>query len=167
MDPSPTPLESTASRWLLYGAREFDGLATRVGEIETLVREAREAKSRAYAPYSKFRVGAAVRMDGIERVGTNVENASYGGTLCAERTAIAAAVAAGGRRLDLVAVSTDSRPGSLPERRSPCGLCRQFMSEFADVATLVVLDAGDDEAGRLSGEIVAFDLLLPWRFRLD
>jgi len=86
---------------------------------------ARDAQQHAYAPYSKFRVGAAVQMSGKLFSGVNVENASYPVSVCAERHAIAAAVAAGARELEAVAVCTDASPPS-----SPCGACRQVLREF-------------------------------------
>ena len=84
------------------------------------------ARANAYAPYSKFRVGAAVRVNGQIFDGVNVENASYPLGVCAERNAIAAAVLAGARSLEAVAVCTDASPPS-----SPCGGCRQVLREFA------------------------------------
>ena len=92
-------------------------------ELET---RARAAQSRAYAPYSKFKVGAAVLMDGQIFDGVNVENASYPLCVCAERNAIAAGVLAGAKELQRVAVCTDASPPS-----SPCGGCRQVLLEFA------------------------------------
>jgi cytidine deaminase len=91
-----------------------------------LEKRALSAQKNAYAPYSKFKVGAAVQMDGLIYTGTNVENASYPLGVCAERNAIAAAVHAGGRHLEAVAVATDASPPS-----SPCGACRQVLREFA------------------------------------
>ena len=84
------------------------------------------ARERAYAPYSRFSVGAAVRGDdGRVFDGANVENASYGITICAERVAASTAVAAGVRRIEAVAVVGGSaRPAA------PCGACRQFLFEF-------------------------------------
>jgi cytidine deaminase len=87
---------------------------------------ARAAQTRAYAPYSKFKVGAAIRMDGQIFDGVNVENASYPLSVCAERNAIANAVTAGAHHLEEVVVCTDSSPPS-----SPCGGCRQVLMEFA------------------------------------
>lgn len=131
-----------------------------------LLMAAREARLRAYAPYSRFHVGSALRMDGVTFTGSNVENASYGGTLCAERTAISAAVASGWRSLELIAVSTDAAHETDVGMRAPCGLCRQVMSEFAAPVLLVLLDGGTGPDGMPRGEVIPFDLLLPWRFRL-
>ncbi len=85
------------------------------------------AMENAYAPYSRFRVGAAVRTTTGEVIaGCNVENAAYGEALCAERVAIAAAVARGMREFEEIAIATES-----DEPAAPCGSCRQTMSEFA------------------------------------
>ncbi len=93
------------------------------------------ARAHAYAPYSKFKVGAAVRANGQIFEGVNVENASYPLSVCAERNAIAAAVLAGATRLEAVAVCTDASPPS-----SPCGGCRQVLREFAaDPAAVTVV----------------------------
>jgi cytidine deaminase len=94
-------------------------------ETESLLSEARQARLRAYAPYSRFFVGASVATDAGVFTGCNVENASYGVTICAERVAAATAVAAGARRLEMLVV-TGSGPGPTP----PCGACRQFLYEF-------------------------------------
>ena len=91
-----------------------------------LVRRARAVMANAYAPYSRFHVGAAIEADdGTVHVGCNVENASYGLTICAERMAVGAAVAAGKRKLKRVAVATAVEPPA-----TPCGACRQLLAEF-------------------------------------
>jgi cytidine deaminase len=93
-----------------------------------LVAAARDAREHAYAPYSDFQVGAAALMeDGSISAGCNVENRTYGLTLCAERVALATAVARGAGRARAIAVITDTSPPA-----SPCGLCLQTMAEFAD-----------------------------------
>lgn len=101
---------------------------------EQLVRAAWGAWQNAYAPYSHFKVGAAVLAeDGRIYTGCNVENAVFGATLCAERVAVGQAVAAGQRRLVAVAVVANSQSPT-----TPCGTCRQVLSEFAsDMAVIV------------------------------
>ncbi len=97
-------------------------------DSDMLAREAVAARELAYAPYSGFRVGAAVQADnGKTYNGCNIENASYGATLCAERTAIAKAISDGARHILAMAVVGDSAT-----EITPCGICRQVISEFTD-----------------------------------
>lgn len=166
MVPDAHLLDTAEGLWVLLGVEDSPWLREQVPSFALLLQQAREARARAHAPYSGFAVGSAVRMDGTIFVGCNVENASYGATLCAERTAIATAVAAGKRSLEWIAISTSAAPEADLSERTPCGVCRQVMGEFAFDKTLVLLDAGTDSRGRLRAEVIAFDTLLPWRFHL-
>ncbi|MGN1069097.1 MAG: cytidine deaminase [Candidatus Fimadaptatus sp.] len=104
---------------------------------EELLRRAREALQNAYAPYSRYRVGACIlAADGRMFCGCNVENASYGLTICAERGAVMAAVASGARAFERIAIVSE---GSLPW---PCGACRQVLREFAPDIEVLVQDGG-------------------------
>ena len=105
----------------------------------SLLQAARAAALKAYAPYSKFRVGAAVLAGGQVHVGANVENASYGLSLCAERVALAHAVVAGARDIEGLAVCClDAPPAADPGLGMPCGACRQWISELAPEAWIVI-----------------------------
>ena len=94
--------------------------------LPELARRARQARRRAHAPFSRFKVGAALRTrDGEVITGCNIENASYGLTLCAERVAVFKAVSEGRRQFDAIAVVADA-----PKLAAPCGPCRQILWEF-------------------------------------
>lgn len=120
-----------------------------------LLAAARTAAARAYVPYSRFPVGAAVLTgDGAIVSGCNIENASYGLTICAERVAIFQAIAAGHTELRAIAVAAPRALGT-----TPCGACRQVINEFKAAPDLpVILE------GATGPEIVPFDALLPHAF---
>jgi cytidine deaminase len=110
-------------------------------QIDELVAAATEVRTNAYAPYSEFHVGAAILAGGRVFTGVNMENASYPVSVCAERNAVAAAIAAGERRVDCVAVVTDAdRP------TPPCGGCRQVLWEFGPESLVVSETTGGERA---------------------
>jgi cytidine deaminase len=164
---APTP----ASRLLTTSIDRLTPLihAAPAESLVALVAAARGAAPSAYAPFSNFQVGAAVVMaDDPTRnyfTGANVENSSYGLTMCAERTAIFSAVARGFRRIRWIAISCPTVAETAQRRdRSPCGACRQVIREFADDQTLILLDSGGPEA---RAEVWDMEAILPWGFRLD
>ena len=125
---------------------------------EPLIVAASEARQRAHAPYSGFAVGSAIRTrSGAVYTGCNVENRSYGATICAERAALAAAVAAGDGKPEALVVIADSAP---PARS--CGVCLQCLAEFAgsDLQLLLVNPAGERLALTL-GELLPYPFELP------
>ena len=110
--------------------------------LDVLRAAALGAMLRAYAPYSSFRVGAALQdTTGHVHVGCNIENAAFSGTICAERGAIAAAVAAGVRSFSRIVIATEAT-----EPTPPCGVCRQVLVEFAPAIEIVSVTAAGDEA---------------------
>ncbi len=118
-------------------------------EVQSLLDLANEARRRAYAPYSNYRVGAALRTkSGRIYTGVNVENAAYPATICAERCAVVKAISEGEREFEVIAVVTENGG-------SPCGSCRQVLAEFG-LETVVLLGDGK---GRLLKETTVGQLL--------
>lgn len=115
-------------------------------ERDKLLRAATEIAEKAYAPYSNFRVGAAVLGEKGTYTGVNVENASYGLAICAERSALAAAVAAGDRKIRGIAIACVDAPAE-SAARLPCGACRQWILELAPRAEILIL--GIDRSFRI------------------
>lgn len=111
-----------------------------------LIKMALDARKRAYAPYSQFAVGAAVlTKDGQVYTGCNIENASYGATNCAERTAIFKAVSEGCEELAKIAIVGGKVTNVITEYAFPCGVCRQVMAEFSNPKELLVIVAKSED----------------------
>jgi cytidine deaminase len=122
--------------------------------LKTLIDAARHARTLSYSPYSRFRVGAALLCeDGTIMEGTNVENAAYTPSICAERSAVAAAVSSGRQRFEAIAiVAHDTEP------IAPCGVCRQTLAEFnPEIVVILASEHGDHLE-------VSLAELLPMRF---
>jgi cytidine deaminase len=124
------------------GSRSDPGLNTLVPALSDLLAAAVKAAAAARAPYSQYKVGAAVLDDrGIVIAGSNVESAAYGATICAERTAVGAAVASGATALSVcVTVARDADPASC------CGICRQLLREFGPQLLVVNASLSSDRA---------------------
>ena len=154
---------------LIYSTGGLSGLQlhgkTHVGYTATMKKEfiqaaymaARDVRERAYAPYSTYKVGAAIQAAGIDTLftGCNVENISYGATICAERTAIVKMISTIGHHpLELVVVVSDDSPAA-----RPCGMCLQVLAEFCHAGTTVAL-------ATLEGieRVLRFEQLLPEPF---
>lgn len=123
---------------------------------QQLIEHASKVRENAYAPYSDYAVGAALLLDNGDIItGVNVENSSFGGTVCAERSAVFTAVSQGFRNFKSIAVVTDSSPPA-----APCGFCRQVLAEFAPDLPIILSNT--------KGEITETNLnaLLPMQFKL-
>ena len=121
-----------------------------------LIELAKKATENSYSPYSKFKVGAALLCkDGSVFIGCNVENASFGATNCAERTAIFSAIANGKRDFSTIAIVGTSN-GETIAYTPPCGICRQVLSEFCDGDFKIILSNGKDIKTLTMQEILPF-----------
>jgi len=126
-------------------------------KLDELFAEARKAADSAYAKYSRFRVGAALLADdGTVFTGCNVENRSYGLTICAERTAVVKAVSSGFRSFAALAISTPDSESPV----GPCGACRQVLSEFMRPESPVIFGgSGSEKVKTTIGDLYPFDSL--------
>lgn len=129
------------------------------GDDASLLEAARAARKEAYCPYSNFPIGAAVlTSDGRVFVGCNVENASYGLTVCAERVAVFNAITSGASAIRKIAISCLKGDPKQPETVMPCGACRQVLQEFMTPDSQIIVDA--------VGAFALMDILpLPFTFK--
>ena len=122
----------------------------------TLINYAKEAMKNSYSPYSKFAVGSALLTKGGKvYLGCNIENASYGATNCAERTAIFKAVSEGEREFEMIAIVSNSH-----EYTYPCGICRQVLAEFMPKGEIILYDEKEIKTMKV-------EELLPYAFSLE
>ena len=126
---------------------------------DELLNEAKKVSENAYTPYSKFKVGACALFESNKRyIGCNVENASYGLSLCAERNAIANAISNGEKtKIKAIAIYSPNQSDCLP-----CGACRQWMSEFSAKDAVVILNNKNNENYTL-----AMSEIFPYPFKID
>ena len=131
-------------------------------DYKELIRSAFQARRRAYTPYSRFQVGAALlAKNGTVYQGCNIENASYGATNCAERTAVFKAVSEGCRKLSAIVIVGGLKNGEC-DYTYPCGICRQVIAEFAEQDCVIVVAKNKQEYRMYSVEE-----LLPETFHLN
>lgn len=125
---------------------------------QVLIKRSVAVRESAYCPYSKFKVGAAVEsVDRVVHTGTNVENAAYSPAICAERIAMGSAVASGRRHFTRIAIAAEVADSL--EFVSPCGLCRQFMSEFGECEVILVRPSDMERV-----MVTSLNHLLPMKF---
>ena len=129
--------------------------------VSMLVKKANEAREKSYCPYSGFAVGAALLCsDGTIYTGANIENASYTPTICAERVAFFQAVHAGHREFTAIAIVGGAKGKEIDSLCTPCGVCRQVMSEFCKGDFKIILSDGKTDS------VFTLDDMLPHRFVL-
>ncbi|MBN2618570.1 MAG: cytidine deaminase [Spirochaetales bacterium] len=125
--------------------------------MKKLLKKAIDVRNNAYTPYSNFKVGALViDENNNEYVGVNVENGSFGLTNCAERTAIFSGITSGMKKINVLVVVANTT-----EPVSPCGACRQVMSEFSDEKTIIILGNTN-----MDYKVMDINEILPYRFKL-
>ncbi len=152
-----TVLAAVAGGTLLASAADASAATNATPAQQALIDAAIAARQRAYAPYSHFLVGAALETaDGTVFQGCNVENLSYGATICAERNAVFQAVAAGHCKFKAIAVV-----GDLPGPITPCGMCRQVLGEFGGATEVICANLKQDVM------VMTVGALLPAAFDFD
>ena len=132
-----------------------------------LISEAFEVRKHAYTPYSHFKVGAALLCkDGKVYEGCNIENGAYSPSICAERVAFVEAVKKGEREFEAIAIVTGPEDAEIFEMGSPCGVCRQFMSEFCEDDFKIIMTKMGNDGTLIESKIFTMNEILPERFKL-
>lgn len=132
-----------------------------------LINDAFEIRKKAYSPYSHFKVGAALLCkNGKVYLGCNIENGAFSPTICAERTAFVEAIKNGERDFEAIAIVTGPKSADIFEMGSPCGVCRQFMSEFCEDDFKIIMTKITKEGKLLDHKIFSMTEILPDRFKL-
>ena len=132
-----------------------------------LINKAFEIRKNAYTPYSNYKVGAALLCkNGNMYTGCNIENGAYSPGICAERNAFADAVKNGEREFDVIAIVTGGVNDDIYEMASPCGVCRQFMSEFCDDDFKIIMTKMSKDGKLLDSKLLTMEQILPYRFKL-
>lgn len=133
-----------------------------------IVKQAFEIRKSAYTPYSHYKVGAALLCkNGKVYVGCNIENGAYGASICAERVAFVEAVKNGERDFEAIAIVTGKEDATIYDMASPCGECRQFMSEFCKDDFKIIMTKMDKDGKLLDSKTLTMDEALIDRFKLS
>ena len=136
-------------------------------KFRNLIMSSFEARKHAYAPYSHFKVGAALLCkNGKVYYGCNVENGAYSPSICAERVAFVEAVKNGEREFEAIAIVTGPEDAEILEMGSPCGVCRQFMSEFCHDDFKIIMNKMGSDGTLIESKIFTMNEILPERFKL-
>ena len=136
-------------------------------KYQRLINRAFEIRKMAYTPYSNFNVGAALLCgNGKIYVGCNIENGAYGPSICAERVAFVEAIKNDERDFDAIAIVTGPKGADVYEMGSPCGVCRQFMSEFCDDDFKIIMTKMSNDGKLIDSKTFAMNEILPERFKL-
>ena len=136
-------------------------------KFRNLIMESFEARKHAYTPYSHFKVGAALLCkNGKVYYGCNIENGAYSPSICAERVAFVEAVKNGEREFEAIAIVTGPEDAEILEMGSPCGVCRQFMSEFCNDDFKIIMNKMGSDGTLIESKVFTMNEILPERFKL-
>ena len=136
-------------------------------KYQDLIERAFQVRKKAYSPYSHFKVGAALLCkNGNVYEGCNIENGAFSPTICAERVAFVEAVKNGEREFEAVAIVTGPKDANVYEMGSPCGVCRQFMSEFCNDDFKIIMTKIKSNGELIDSKEFTMDEILPKRFKL-